>query len=198
VEWGSDQMEEAMAIEWVRPAPTLEEFMALQDPVEGDVRGYEYEDGWLMPLLPLYLPESGAWGDLLGAVGHHVKQNDLGRVWLDVILYLDPEGRRRYFPDIVYLAKDRLHQRQGKIIVGPPSLVVEVTTEDSQERDREAKMSAYHAAGVPWYWIADVVTREIEEYRWAETGYELASRVPFEGPSTPQLFPGLAISGIDS
>jgi Uma2 family endonuclease len=187
-----------MAIELERPALTLEEFMALQDPEEGAIRGYEYEDGRLIPMAPVYVPQSGAWGDLFGAVHQHVKQNDLGRVWLDVILYLDPEGRRRYFPDIVYLAKDRLHQRQGKIIVGAPSLVVEVTTEDSQERDRRAKFAAYHEAAVPWYWIADVVTRQTEEYRWAQPGYEQVSHIPFEGAFTSQLFPGLSISDIDS
>ena len=187
-----------MAIELERPVLTLEEFMALQEPEEGDIRGYEYEDGRLIPMPPVYVPQSGAWGDLLIALGHHVKQHDLGRVWLDVILYLDPQGRRRYFPDIVYLANDRLHQRQGKIIVGPPSLVVEVTTEDSQERDRVEKMKAYHEAEVPWYWIADVVTRQIEEYRWAEASYELVSRVPFEGLFTLQLFPGLSITDVDS
>jgi Uma2 family endonuclease len=186
-----------MAIELERPALTLEEFMALQDPEEGDVRGYEYEDGRLIPMPPVYVPQSGAWGDLFLAVGHHVKQHDLGRAWLDVILYLDPQGRRRYFPDIVYLAKDRLHQRQDKVIVGPPTLVVEVTTEDSQDRDRDTILKAYHAAGVPWYWITDMVTRQIEEYRSAEESYELVARVPFEGPFMPQLFPGLSISGID-
>jgi Uma2 family endonuclease len=187
-----------MAIELERPALTLEEFMALQEPEEGDVRGYEYEDGRLIPMPPVYVPQSGAWGDLFGDLRQHVKQHKLGRVWLDVILYLDPQGRKRYFPDIAYLANDRLHQRQGKIIVGPPTLVVEVTTEDSQERDRVEKLKAYHEAAVPWYWITDVVVRQTEEYRWTEAGYELVSRVPFEGPFTPQLFPGLSISGIDS
>jgi Uma2 family endonuclease len=186
-----------MAIELERPALTLEEFMALQDPEEGDVRGYEYEDGRLIPMAPVYVPQSSAWSDLFLAMGQHIKQNDLGRAWIDVILYLDPQGRRRYFPDIVYLAKEQLHQRQGKILVGPPTLVVDVTTEDSQERDRDAKMKAYNEAGVPWYWIADVTTREIEEYRHAEAGYELISRTLFKGPFTPQLFPGLSISGID-
>jgi Uma2 family endonuclease len=186
-----------MAIELERPTLTLEEFMALQEPEEGDVRGYEYEDGRLIPMPPVYVPQSSAWGDLFGDLRQHVKQHGLGKVWLDVILYLDPKGRRRYFPDIVYLANDRLDQLKGKIIVGPPTLVVEVTTEDSQERDREQKMKAYHKAGVPWYWIADVVTRQIEEYRWTEAGYELVSQTSFEDSFTPQLFPGLTLTEID-
>ncbi len=170
--------------------------MALQEPEDGDVRGYEYEEGRLIPMPPVYVPQSSAWGNLFGDLRQHVKQHKLGRVWLDVIVYLDVNGRRRYFPDIVYLANDRLDQRQGKIIVGPPTLVVEVTTEDSQVRDREEKMKAYHKAEVPWYWIADVETRAIDEYRWAEPGFELASRTSFDKPFTPQLFPGLTLAEI--
>lgn len=74
--------------------------------------------------------------------------------------------------------------------------MVEVTTEDSQERDRGTKMTADHKAGVPWYWIADVVAQQIEEYRWTEAGYDLVSRSPFAGPFTPVLFPDLTFTGI--
>ena len=186
-----------MTIELDRPTLTREEFMALQDQ-EGDVRGYEYEDGRLMPVPPIHGPQSSAWGDLFGEVRQHVKQHQLGRVWPDMVVYLDPRGRKRYFPDIVYLANDRLHQYDGKVIVGPPSLVVEVTAETSQHRDRNAKMKAYHEAGVPWYWIADVMSRETEEYSWTPAGYELISQTPFAGEFQPRLIPGLGISGISS
>jgi Uma2 family endonuclease len=151
----------------------------------------------LIPVPPVYGPQSSAWGDLHGELSHHVKSRRLGRVWLDLAVYLDPQERRRYFPDIVYLDNDHLHQYDGQVIIGPPTLVVEVTAASSQERDRDEKMPAYHRAGVPWYWIADVVTRQTEEYRWAEEDYELVSRVPFEDEFQPLLFPGLSIAGID-
>jgi Uma2 family endonuclease len=187
-----------MAIKLERPTLTREEFSALQNLDEGDVRGYEYENGKLIPVPPVYGPQSSAWGDLFNRVQQHVKRRRLGRVWLDLVVYLDPAERKRYFPDIVYLANDRLQQYDGQAINGPPTLVVEVTAERSQERDRETKMKAYHEAGVPWYWIADVVSRQTEEYHWTPTGYELVSQTPFEGKFRPRLFPGLTISRIDS
>lgn len=187
-----------MAIKLDQPNLTREEFMALQDLEEVDVRGYEYEDGRLIPVPPVYGPQSSAWGDLFSRVQQHVKRRHLGRVWPDLAVYLDPGERKRYFPDIVYLANDRLQQYDGQVVVGPPTLVVEVTAEESQERDRETKMKAYHAAGVPWYWIADVVIRQIEEYQWTPAGYELVSQTPFESPFRPRLFPRLTFSGIDS
>jgi Uma2 family endonuclease len=187
-----------MAIKLNRPTLTREEFSALQNLAEGDIRGYEYENGRLIPVPPVHGPQSSAWGDLFGEVRQHVKRRHLGRVWPDLVVYLDPEERKRYFPDIVYLANDRLQQYDGQVISGPPTLAVEVTAESSQKRDRETKMKAYHEAGVPWYWIADVVSRQTEEYRWTPTGYELVSQTPFEGKFCPQLFPGLTISRIDS
>lgn len=185
-----------MAIELERPTLSREEFRALQDASEGEVRGFEYEDGKLIPVPPVHGPQSSAWGDLFVRVHGHVSQHGLGRVWIDMAVYLDAEGRRRVFPDIVFLSTDELHRYDGDIITGPPTLVVEVTAISSQVRDREAKMTAYHEAGVPWYWIADVGTRQTDEYRWREEGYELTSRTPFEGEFRPQLFPSLVISGI--
>lgn len=187
-----------MAIELERPTLTREEFMALQETGEGGVLGYEYEDGRLIPVPPVYGPQSSAWGDLFGELRQHIRQRRLGRVWPDLAVYLDPEEQKRYFPDIVYLASEELHRYDGQVVNGPPTLVVEVTAAGSQERDRDTKMKTYHAAGVPWYWIADVVVRQTEEYRWTPEGYELASRTPFEDDFRPQLFPDLVISGIDS
>jgi Uma2 family endonuclease len=185
-----------VAIELDRPSLTREEFRALQDREKGDVRGYEYEEGRLIPVPPVHGPQSSAWGDLFGKLFQHVEQRGLGRVWPDLAVYLDPKGRRRYFPDIVYLANEDLHRYDGEVVMGPPTLVVEVSAESSQERDRDAKMKAYHKARVPWYWIADVVTRQIEEYQWAPEGYQLVSTTAFDGDFRPQLFPDLIVSRI--
>ena len=185
-----------MAIELERPTLTREEFFALQECEKGDIRGYEYEDGRLIPVSPVKGPQSSAWSDFMIELGYHVKHQGLGRIWLDLCVYLDPKGRRRYFPDIVYLANEDLHRYDGEVIMGPPTLVVEVSGKKSRERDRGPKKRAYHRAGVPWYWIVDVVTRQIEEYRWAAKGYELVSQTPFEGTFSPQLFPGLTFSQI--
>jgi Uma2 family endonuclease len=186
-----------MAIELERPTLTREEFFALQDQ-EGGVRGYEYEDGKLIPVSPVKDPQGTTWHNLAGELRQHVKQSSLGRTWIDLCVYLDPRGRRRYFPDIIYLSNSDLYRYDGEVIIGPPTLVVEVSSKKSRERDRGPKKHAYHAAGIPWYWIVDTVTRQIEEYRWAEGGYELVSQTTFDGVFSPQLFPGWSVSEIDA
>src|SRR5256885_1957648 len=123
-----------MTIELERPTLTREEFMALQG-LEGDIRGYEYEDGKLIPVPPVHGPQSTAWGDLFLQLGQHVKRRRLGKVWPDLVVSLDPEDRTRYFPDIVHLANDRLHQYDGRAPSAPPALGGEVPAESSQDRD---------------------------------------------------------------
>src|SRR5689334_15004051 len=114
-----------MAVELESPALTREAFFALQEIEKGGVRGYEYEDGKLIPMSPVNGPQSSAWTDLAIELGYHVKHQKLGRTWLDIAVYLDAKGRRRYFPDIVYLSNADLGRYDGEVIVGPPTLVVE-------------------------------------------------------------------------
>jgi hypothetical protein len=60
-----------MGIELERPLMSRDEFCALQDPPdEEDVRGYEYDEGRLIPVPPVNGPQSKAWSDLHTAVGH--------------------------------------------------------------------------------------------------------------------------------
>jgi Uma2 family endonuclease len=127
------------------------------------------------------------------ALSNHVRRHDLGRAWLDVITYLDAEGTVRYFPDIAYLSNDVMHRRGRRRIVGAPTLVVEVTAPDSDEREEGEKKANYHAAGVPWYWVVNTVRGRTEEYRREDGGYALVSDTPFDAPFRPQLFPGLEI-----
>jgi Uma2 family endonuclease len=146
---------------------------------------------------PVKDPQSTTWHNLASELRQHVRERDLGRTWIDMAVYLDPAGRRRYFPDIVYLSQADMHRYDGELIVGPPTLVVEVSGKKSRQRDRGPKKRAYHAAGVSWYWIVDTVTRQIEEYHWAEGSYELISQTSFESTFAPRLFPGWFISEID-
>lgn len=166
-----------------------DEFMRLQQ--EG--AGYEYEHGKLIPLMPVEGRQSSTWGDIYLALGNHVQRQRLGKAWLDLLTYLDPAGDVRYFPDIVYLANDVLDRYDGRKIVGAPTLVVEVTSPDTDEPDEGRKKRQYHAAGVPWYWVASSVENVLREYRHEEARYALVSETPFGVPFRPQLFPGLEI-----
>jgi len=167
---------------------TLEELHALP---EGPPYS-EYEEGELI-LVASYTAEHQ---DIVGALAYllrqFVRQHRLGRVVMEVDIYL-PDGRG-YIPDLAYLATEHLHllNPTDHKIHGSPDLVVEVTS-STPARDRVHKFRVYYGNGVPWYWIIDSSTLAIEEYHATPQGYlRMASVAPGE-EFRPQLFPSLVI-----
>jgi Uma2 family endonuclease len=168
---------------------TLEDFRALP---EGPPY-YEYEEGELI-LVASPTPEHQ---DIVSELSHllrqFVRQQQLGRVVMEVDVYL-PDGRG-YIPDLAYLTTEHLPliNPTDRKIHGAPDLVVEVTS-STPARDRVHKFRVYFGNGVPWYWIVDSNTLAIEEYHATAQGYlRTASVAPGEA-FQPQLFPGLAIN----
>lgn len=65
-------------------------------------------------------------------------------------------------PDIAYLRQDRLDEQQGKRVHGPPDLAIEITCDESRDRDYGIKKSMYEAAGVREYWIIDPEQQRVD------------------------------------
>jgi Uma2 family endonuclease len=170
------------------PRLTLEDFRTLP---EGPPY-YEFEEGELI-LVAAPTPEhQDIVGELLHALRQFVRQHQLGRVVMEVDVYL-PDGRG-YIPDLAYLSTERLHllNPADRKIHGSPDLVVEVTS-STPARDRVHKFRVYYDNGVPWYWIVDSNTLAIEEYQATPQGYLRTSSVAPGEEFRPQLFSGLII-----
>jgi Uma2 family endonuclease len=59
-------------------------------------------------------------------------------------------------PDILFVATANLNRLQdGRRLVGPADLVVEIVSRDSVARDYDDKFAEYEEAGVEEYWIID-------------------------------------------
>ena len=89
----------------------------------------------------------------------------LGRAFLEPLVVL-PDGRG-YVPDVAFLSAGRmdlLPRENGPI--HSTNLVVEVTS-SQPARDRVHKFRTYYGNQVPWYWIIDPETLDLEEYRTA-------------------------------
>ncbi|MFV9506775.1 MAG: Uma2 family endonuclease [Oscillochloridaceae bacterium umkhey_bin13] len=87
-------------------------------------------------------------------------------------------------PDLVVILHGGLAQLSEQRIIGPPDLIIEITSPSTASYDRREKRDLYASVGVREYWIADPASRSIEllfldgdEYR-AEHVYRGRASLP--------------------
>jgi Uma2 family endonuclease len=146
----------------------------------------------------LYVSPAPSWwhqlavGNLYAILWHFIRSHDLGKIVPAPLgVMLDPDDGVE--PDLVYVARERMHIVNDRGIEGAPDLVVEVLSPSTRSRDQGIKLRRYAAAGVPHYWTLDPEARVLQAHRLGEQGYELIGTF---GPATifsPELFPGLEI-----
>lgn len=98
-------------------------------------------------------------GDLFAEVRIHVRQRDLGKVFIAPFdVYLDEESNAVQ-PDIIFVSKENLGIVHDHIH-GVPDLVVEILSEGNKDHDLKRKRKLYEKFGIPEYWVIDPDTRE--------------------------------------
>ena len=149
------------------PRTTEEEFVASCD----EDTNAEWVDG----LVILKEPVSGehdqiAWW-LRTLLQHYVEHRGLGLVSGPQFCVRLPRRPSRREPDVVFVAAARRDVVRPNHVEGPPDLVIEVVSPESQSRDRREKYLEYEAAGVGEYWIADPLSRVLEAYTLLDGRY---------------------------
>ena len=102
---------------------------------------------------------------------HYVEHRGLGQVSGPQFCVRLPRRPSRREPDVVFVAAARRDVVRPNHVEGPPDLVLEVVSPESQSRDRREKYLEYEAAGVPEYWIADPLSRMLEAYTLLDGRY---------------------------
>jgi Uma2 family endonuclease len=97
----------------------------------------------------------------------------LGKFFPDGVLFSNGEGNVSNNPDALFLTGDALRSNritmvprksaEGQCIelIGTPDWVLEVVSDSSVRKDTRQLREAYHAAGVPEYWLVDARGDEI-------------------------------------
>jgi Uma2 family endonuclease len=106
-------------------------------------------------------------------LGNHIKQNDLGALVGDVDTFFGDYNVRR--PDILFVAKSRLHLIKGHGVPIPPDLCVEILSPSSVTIDQTDKFELYAAHHVPNYWLVDPESHSFKAYRLEAGAYALAA-----------------------
>lgn len=124
----------------------------------------EWVDGkvYLMSPSNIEHDELAIW--FIRLVGDFVESHDLGCVFQNVFVRFATPRRRRV-PDVLFVSKGRANIIQPTHLNGPPDLLIEIVSPDSESRDRRDKYLDYEKAGVREYWIVDPISKTIEVSR---------------------------------
>lgn len=95
-------------------------------------------------------------------------------------------------PDLVVVTNATQVSRRG--IEGPPTLVVEILSPTTVDRDRMLKARRYAELGVPHYWLVDPEGHRVECYRAQGGAYALAVQGEGDQSLTHPDWPGFSLS----
>ncbi|HEY3319773.1 MAG TPA: Uma2 family endonuclease [Planctomycetota bacterium] len=126
---------------------------------------------WVDGEVIIMAPASGEHVDfawfLMTIMREYAEEKDLGLVrgteFFVRLRGVDGKIRRR-IPDILFVAKSRLHILRPNHAEGAPDLVVEIVSKESTARDWRDKYLDYQAAGVREYWVVDPLSKKVEAY----------------------------------
>jgi len=169
---------------------TFEEFASL-----GAGRRCELVDGRLEELVPPRPFHSWTGAQVAKEVGRYLEAREPAAFWgveLDIPT-VQGYGRR---PDFAYYsaaaAASGLDLQQNRVL-GVPTLVVEVVSEEDERRDTVIKRAEYARAGIEHYWILDPQTHSALTLVLRGERYQVAGEFTGVSTLTSELFPGLEI-----
>jgi Uma2 family endonuclease len=135
----------------VRLRMSYEEYLAWADE---DTRA-EWVDGEVIVSMPPKDLHQRLVEFLYYLLGTFIRLNGLGLLRIAPFeVKLSAEGPARQ-PDLMFLRAAHLDRLTPERVVGPPDLIIEVVSDDSEHCDRVDKFNEYEAAEVPEYWILD-------------------------------------------
>jgi len=122
----------------------------------------------------------------------HIEDNDLGALVGDVDTIFDQFNVRR--PDIIFIAKHRLHLIKGHGIPIIPDLCVEILSPGSATTDQTEKFDLYASSGLQHYWIVDPKGHTFEAFKLTGKKYRRVGHGREKDVVTAPPFPKLKIN----
>lgn len=169
---------------------TFEDLELLPEEHEGD--RHELIDGELI-VTPSPAPKHQiASRSLFRRLDRHVVENDLGEVYYAPIdIRFTPDNV--LIPDIIFIARDRLHIVGPQTVDAAPDLVVEILSPGTRRRDLTTKRDLYARFGVREYWPVDLDERSVEVLALVGDAYQpLPARK--DGSLQSRVLPDLRIT----
>lgn len=155
---------------------------------------YELVDGHLEELVPPRPLHGWSEGRVFAEFDRYLEVEEPEAFWgVELDIPTIPFFGRR--PDFAYYSTAdaaRIDLVANRVL-GVPTLVVEVVSEDDEERDTVTKREEYARAGIQHYWIVDPQRRTVLALVLQDTAYAVAGEFSGDAILTSALFPGLEL-----
>lgn len=159
-----------------------------------DGNRYEIIGGELIVSPAPILDHQDVVGEFFMLLRLFVSTNRLGRVFtspIDVRFSLHNVVQ----PDIVFVARDRLHLLRRAFIDGAPDLVIEVLSDRTRGIDLVRKRALYAMAGVQEYWIGDLADKSLTVHTLVDGDYQVVDQR--DGIARSLVVPGFEVAVAD-
>ena len=97
-------------------------------------------------------------------------------------------------PDVLFIAKERLHIDTDAEIWGAPDLVVEVLSPSTERRDKTVKRALYERHGVKEHWLVDTDEFTVTVFLLGEFGFEAAAVYGYDDTLISPTLPGFSMA----
>jgi len=188
--------EEAAGYDWKSEKISYEDFLKLSEESENR---YEYIDGEVYLLASPSFDHQNIIVEILNAMYNWFKGKKCRPLTapFDVTLTKD-DNKNVVQPDIIVICDiENINERRR--YTGTPTLVVEVLSESTQQKDMLKKLDLYFNGGIKEYWIVSPLRKEVYAYCFEEQNIkeyrvyrraEIVHSITFEGLEIPleQIF----------
>jgi Uma2 family endonuclease len=172
-------------------------------PEEGTVKAspvpddcfYEVVDGQIVELPPMGAYECDVASFLAFMLGQAVNAQQLGKVVVETLFWLDRAGKLKRRPDLAFVSAKQwpIRRRAPKTEAWNliPDLVVEVVSETNSANEINLKLVDYFRAGVKQVWVIYPVSRQVYVYTTLTTVQILTEPAELDAGD---LIPGFRLS----
>jgi Uma2 family endonuclease len=169
---------------------TYEDYLKLPN----DGKRYEIIEGVLYVANAPSFQHQSTVHQLDRQIGNFVSEHQLGYVIPAPFEVHLSALSRPVQPDITFIRTERISVQSLQIFEGAPDLIVEVLSPDSIRRDRVIKFTAYEAAGVTEYWIANPNTHTVEVFILSHGEYAALGEFKAAETIQSQVLTGIEIT----
>jgi len=174
-------------------APTGDGYVTFEEYLKqsSDTRICEWVDGEIITMPGASFEHQNINSFLIAIMRFFVDRNDLGVIVVSPLAMKLETQRRGREPDILFVAKERIHLIKKNYLDGAADLAIEIVSPESVGRDRGEKFVEYEAAGIREYWLIDPERRQVEFYRLNADGFYQLIDTPqgvFQSEVLPEFF----------